>query len=57
MKKLLIAAGVAGLAYYLKQHPEMVDSMKSKATDALNKLKGRESSSTSSNSYTTDHVA
>lgn len=56
MKKLLIAAGVAGLAYYLKQNPQMVDSVKTKAMDAFNKLKGRTSSSTTSDSYTSDHV-
>ncbi len=56
MNKLLLAAGVAGLAYYLKQHPEMVDSLKTKATDALNKLKGRTSSTTTANSYTSDSV-
>ncbi|HEX6916173.1 MAG TPA: hypothetical protein VF145_13080 [Chitinophagaceae bacterium] len=41
MKKILIAAGVAGLAYYLKRHPEVVNDLKGKATDALNKVKGR----------------
>jgi len=40
MKKLLIAAGIAGLAYYLKRNPKVVDSIKSKATDALKKAKG-----------------
>lgn len=57
MKKLLLAAGVAGLAYYLRQHPEMVDSVKSKATDAFNKLKGRISSTSTSDSFTADHGA
>jgi len=40
MKKLLIAAGIAGLAYYLKRNPRVVDDLKTKATDALNRVKG-----------------
>jgi hypothetical protein len=40
MKKLLIAAGIAGLAYYLKRNPQVVNDLKEKATDALNKVKG-----------------
>ncbi len=40
MKKLLIAAGIAGLAYYLKRNPQVVNDLKDKATDALNKVKG-----------------
>ncbi len=44
MKKLLIAAGIAGLAYYLKNNPKIVDDLKSKATDALNRVKGMNSS-------------
>jgi len=47
MKKLLIVAGLAGLAYYLKRNPKVVSDLKDKATDALNKVKG---SSTGMNS-------
>ena len=48
MKRLLIAAGLAGLAYYLKRNPQVVNDLKDKATDALNKVKG------SSNGHTSD---
>lgn len=44
MKKLLIAAGIAGLAYYLKNNPRVVDDLKTKASDALNRVKGMNSS-------------
>ena len=40
MKKLLIAAGLAGLAYYLKRNPKVVTDLKDKATDALGRVKG-----------------
>lgn len=43
MKKLLIAAGLAGLAYYLKRNPQVVNDLKDKATDALSKIKGKAS--------------
>jgi predicted DNA-binding transcriptional regulator len=48
MKRLLIAAGLAGLAYYLKRNPKVVSDLKDKATDALSKIKG------SSNGHTSD---
>lgn len=54
MKKLLIAAGIAGLAYYLKQHPEVVNDLKDKANDALNKVKGR-TGTTSDSTMNTVH--
>jgi hypothetical protein len=50
MKRLLIAAGLAGLAYYLKRNPQVVNDLKDKATDALNKVRG----GTSSNGHTSD---
>lgn len=40
MKKLLIAAGIAGLAYYLKRNPRVVDDLKTRANDALSRVKG-----------------
>lgn len=40
MKRILIVAGLAGLAYYLKRNPQVVNDLKDKATDALNKVKG-----------------
>ena len=40
MKRLLIVAGIAGLAYYLKRNPQVVNDLKDKATDALNRVKG-----------------
>jgi hypothetical protein len=43
MKKLLLAAGIAGLAYYLKRNPKVVTDLKDKATDALNRVKGMSS--------------
>lgn len=46
MKKLLIAAGIAGLAYYLKRNPKVVDDLKTRATDALNRVKGTSSNGT-----------
>jgi hypothetical protein len=49
MKKLLIAAGIAGLAYYLKRNPKVVTDLKDRATDALSRVKGM-----SSNGSTTD---
>jgi hypothetical protein len=51
MKKLLIAAGIAGLAYYLKRNPKVVTDLKDKATDALSRVKGM-----NSNGTTTDNV-
>jgi hypothetical protein len=41
MRKMLIAAGLAGLAYYLKRNPGVVNDLKAKATDALNKVKAK----------------
>lgn len=49
MKRLLIVAGLAGLAYYLKRNPQVVNDLKDKATDALNKVRGG-----SSNGQTSD---
>lgn len=50
MKKLLIAAGIAGLAYYLKRNPKVVTDLKEKATDALNRVKGVGSNGTGTDS-------
>jgi hypothetical protein len=50
MKRLLIAAGLAGLAYYLKRNPQVVNDIKGKATDALNRVK----KGTASNHSTSD---
>jgi hypothetical protein len=46
MKKLLIAAGLAGLAYYLKKNPKAVDKIKESALDAFNKVKSKADHST-----------
>jgi hypothetical protein len=50
MKRLLIVAGLAGLAYYLKRNPQVVNDLKDKAndlkdkaTDALGKVRGESS--------------
>jgi hypothetical protein len=53
MKKLLIAAGLAGLAYYLKQNPKVVNDLKAKATDALDRVKGMSSNGSTT---TTDNA-
>lgn len=37
MKGLLIAAGIAGIAYYLKRNPQMLDQVKKSAQDAYDK--------------------
>lgn len=38
MKKLLIAAGIAGLAYYLKKNPKVVTMAKEKLMDCCGDL-------------------
>lgn len=52
MKKLLIAAGIAGLAYYLKRNPKVVEDLKTKATDALGRVKGMNGSNSSTTGTT-----
>ncbi len=41
MKKLLIVAGIAGLAYYLKKNPKMVEMAKEKVMGCCNDLMGK----------------
>ena len=61
MKRLLMVAGLAGLAYYLKRNPQVVNDLKDKAndlkdkaTDALGRVRG--GSSNHSTSASTDHM-
>jgi hypothetical protein len=37
MKGLLIAAGIAGIAYYLKRNPQVLDQVQRTAKDAYDK--------------------
>ena len=55
MKRLLIVAGLAGLAYYLKRNPQVVHDLKDKATDALNKVKGGSGSNHSTSDMNAVH--
>lgn len=41
MKKLLVAAGLAGVAYYLKKNPKLMSDAKSYAMQYLNQVKGK----------------
>jgi hypothetical protein len=41
MKKLLLAAGIAGIAYYLKKNPQKLDDLKNSARDMFDKYKGK----------------
>lgn len=41
MKKLLLAAGIAGVVYYLRRNPDTLNSMKNTAMDTLDKYTGK----------------